>query len=61
MEALARNNPRVKLRVVDVVGWESAVAQQYNIRSLPTVWLYEDGELYSKDLKTIVERLGRLK
>jgi thioredoxin-like negative regulator of GroEL len=61
LEALARINPRVKLRVVDVGSWESAVAQQYSIRSLPTVWLYEDGEVYSKDLKTILQKLERLK
>jgi len=57
LEALAHQYPHVKLRIVDVVSWESAVAKQHAIRSLPMIWLFEDGELYSKDREEIADRL----
>lgn len=61
MEALAKRHPGVKLRIVDVVSWRSEVARQYGIRSLPTLWLYEDGELLSKDRGAVGARLGALR
>lgn len=61
MEALARQHAEVKLRIVDVVSWNSDVAQQHGIRSLPTIWLYEDGELSTKDRGAVLARLNSLR
>ena len=61
MAALAEQHPEVKLRRVDIGDWHSPVAQQYGIRQLPTLWLYEDGELVSKDSRAVAARLQKLK
>ena len=61
MEALARKHPDVKLRIVDVVSWDSDAAEQHGIRSLPTIWLYEDGELLSKDRGAVLAKLNSLR
>jgi thioredoxin-like negative regulator of GroEL len=61
LAALAEQHPQVKLRRVDVGDWQSPVALQYGIRQLPTLWLYEDGELVSKDGREVAARLSRLK
>lgn len=61
MEALARARQDVKLRIVDVGDWHSPVAEQFGIRSLPTIWLYEDGKLFSKDRAAVGARLQALK
>jgi len=60
LAALAEQHPKVKLRRVDVVGWNSAVAEQDEIRQLPTLWLYEDGELVTKDSREVAARLQKL-
>lgn len=61
LEALANQHPNVKLRKIDIVNWESEVARQYRVQSLPTIWLYEDGELLTRDRREIAERLGNLR
>jgi len=60
LEALARKHPNVTLRIVDIGSWHSDVAGQYGIRRLPTVWLYEDGVLWSKDRDRVFGRLASL-
>jgi hypothetical protein len=60
LEALARRNPAVALRIVDVGSWDSAAAVQHGIRSLPTIWLYENGALLSKDRNAVAQRLQAL-
>ncbi|HEX6810910.1 MAG TPA: thioredoxin family protein [Planctomycetota bacterium] len=61
LAALATQHAQVKLRRVDIVSWDSPVAAQFSIRQLPTIWLYEDGELYSKDRTKVTARLSALK
>ena len=61
MEALARKHSEVKLRIVDVVSWGSEVAQQHGIRGLPTIWLYEDGQLSTKERGAVLARLNSLR
>lgn len=61
MEALATAKPKVKLRIVDIGDWKSPVARQHRIDRLPTLWLYEDGRLFSKDNREIGARLQALK
>ena len=57
LEALVEHNPRAKLRRIDIGSWHSPVAKQYDIRRLPTVWLYEDGAVVSRDTAEIAGRL----
>ena len=61
MAALASQHPQLKLRRIDVVSWNSPVAEQYSIRCLPTLWLYENGSLVSKNPDAIWTRLSALK
>lgn len=57
LEALAKNYSHIKLRKVEVDGRGSATARMYSLRSLPEIWLFEDGEFYSKDHEEIADRL----
>jgi thiol-disulfide isomerase/thioredoxin len=40
LEQMATNDPEVALRKIDIVNWRTAVAQQFNIRSIPQVYVY---------------------
>ena len=60
MEAIAKERKDVQLRIIDIDSWSSDVAQQHGIRRLPTLWLYEDGTLVTKDTNEAVTKL-RLK
>jgi thioredoxin-like negative regulator of GroEL len=60
LEALANRNPAVALRIVDVGSWSSPAAAQHGIRSLPTIWLYENGEPLSRDRAQVAQRLQAL-
>ena len=57
MEAIAKERQDVQLRIIDIDSWSSEVAQQYSIRRLPTLWLYEDGNLVTKDTNETVTKL----
>ena len=48
-------------RVVDIGDWQSPVAEQYGIRRLPTLWLYENGRLLTKDRDAIAKRMQSVK
>jgi len=58
LEAHVRSRTDLRLRVVDIEAWGSPVAKQYEIHSLPQVWLYEDGEFVSKDLDEVLNRIA---
>jgi thioredoxin-like negative regulator of GroEL len=58
LEALANNRADIRLRIVDIGSWDSAIAQQCRIRSLPSLWLFEDGELVSKETREVVAALS---
>src|SRR5437899_7875703 len=46
LEQMARSDPEIALRKVDIVNWKTAVARQYNINSIPQVNVYNrDGRL----------------
>ena len=57
METLIRSMGTVRLRVVDVVSWDSQVAKQHGIRSLPSLWLYDGDDLVSDDAREVLEIL----
>lgn len=40
LEQMAKSDPDIALRKVDIVNWESAVVKQYNIHSIPRVEVY---------------------
>jgi thioredoxin 1 len=41
LEEMARNDPDVALRKIDIISWKTAVAQQFNIHSIPQVNIYD--------------------
>ncbi|MHC4513770.1 MAG: thioredoxin domain-containing protein [Planctomycetota bacterium] len=57
MEALIRERGTVRLRKIDVVSWDSAVSQQFGIRRLPTLRLYDGTRLVSDDSRHVLRTL----
>ncbi|MBL8898833.1 MAG: hypothetical protein JNM84_14435 [Planctomycetes bacterium] len=49
LEALVKERPFVRLRKIDVKSWDSPVARQHEIESLPQVWLYDGKERLTAD------------
>jgi thiol-disulfide isomerase/thioredoxin len=46
LEQMARTDPEIALRKIDIVNWKTAVVRQYNISSIPQVNVYNrDGRL----------------
>jgi thiol-disulfide isomerase/thioredoxin len=43
LEQMARTDPQIALRMIDIVNWKTAVVKQYNIRSIPQVNIYNRG------------------
>ena len=41
LEQMARSDPEVALRKIDIVNWKTAVVQQFNIHSIPQVNIYD--------------------
>ena len=41
LEQMARSDPEIALRKVDIVNWKTPVAQQFNIHSIPQVNVYD--------------------
>ena len=40
---MARTDPEIALRKIDIVNWKTAVVKQYNIHSVPQVNVYNRG------------------
>jgi len=43
LEQMARSDPEIALRKIDIVNWRTAVVQQFNIHSIPQVNVYDRG------------------
>ena len=43
LEQMAQTDPEIALRKIDIVNWNTAVAKQYNIHSIPQVNVYNRG------------------
>ena len=41
LEQMARSDPDIALRKIDIVNWRTAVVQQFNIHSIPQVNVYD--------------------
>jgi thioredoxin 1 len=49
LEKVAKEDPEVVLRKVDIVKWGTAVCQQHGIQSVPQVWVFnKQGKLVGK-------------
>ncbi len=59
METLVSERDDLMLRKIDIVRWDSPVALQYRIDTLPTLYLYDGRELVSKDTDEVMRRLSR--
>jgi hypothetical protein len=57
VEARVRELRSVRLLVVDIRDWNSPVAKQLNIRSIPQLWLMHEGELVTDDARKILRML----
>lgn len=45
LRSLARSEDNVYLRRINILGWDTAVAQQFGLTSIPSVWVYDaEGE-----------------
>jgi thiol-disulfide isomerase/thioredoxin len=43
LEQMARTDPEIALRKIDIVNWNTAVVKQYNVHSIPQVNVYNRG------------------
>jgi len=43
LEQMARTDPEIALRKIDIVNWKTAVARQFNVHSIPQVNVYSRG------------------
>jgi thiol-disulfide isomerase/thioredoxin len=60
LEQMAQTDPEIALRKVDIVHWNTAVANQYNIRSIPHVKVFNrQGSLVGTVVGVNVEEVKR--
>ena len=58
LEQMARNDPEIALRKIDIINWKTAVAQQFNIHSIPQVNVYDrNGRLIGTALGADFEKV----
>jgi thioredoxin-like negative regulator of GroEL len=58
---MANTDPEIALRKIDIVNWNTAVARQYNVHSIPQVSVYNrDGRLVGTVNGVRVEEIRRL-
>ena len=60
MEALISDKQACKLLRIDIDKWGSAVARQYAIRSLPTLWLYDGTTRITTNTGDVLSRVNQL-
>ena len=44
---MARSDPEIALRKIDIVNWKTVVVQQFNIHSIPQVNVYDRMAVWS--------------
>lgn len=57
LDAVVQRRPDLRVRVIDIGSYESDVAQQYEIESVPTLWLYRDGQLVATEADAVWQQL----
>ena len=66
LEQLARNDPQIALRKVDIGNWKTAVVQQFNVHSIPQVNVYDRsgrlvGTVFGGDLEKVKNYVAQAK
>jgi thiol-disulfide isomerase/thioredoxin len=66
LEQMARTDPEIALRKIDIVNWRTAVARQFNVHSIPQVNIYNRvgsliGTVNGADIDTIKSYIARAK
>lgn len=59
LEELVRARGTVRLRKIDIRDWDSPVARQHGIQSIPQLWLHDGRERASTDIGRILAALER--
>jgi thiol-disulfide isomerase/thioredoxin len=60
LEQMAQTDPEIALRKIDIVNWNTAVAKQYNVHSIPQVNVYNrGGQLVGTVVGVNVEQVQR--
>jgi thioredoxin-like negative regulator of GroEL len=60
LEQMARTDPEIALRKIDIVNWKTPVVKQYNIRSIPQVNIYNRcGRLVGTVVGTDIQKIKR--
>ena len=49
---------QIPLRKVDIKSWDSQVARQHGIDRLPTLWLYKDRQLVTRESQAVFQHLS---
>lgn len=49
----------MRLRRIDIGSWESEVAREHRVRSLPSLRLYDGKKLVSDDLREVLKILAK--
>jgi thioredoxin 1 len=57
VEKLVKARGTVRLRKIDIRDWDSPVARQYRIESIPQLWLHDGHERVSTDIGRIMAAL----
>ena len=57
MEDAIRRLGTVNLRRIDIRDWNSPVAKQHKINSVPSLLLYDGDELLSDDTQTVIKMI----
>jgi thiol-disulfide isomerase/thioredoxin len=61
LEQLAKNDPVIALRKIDIVNWQSAVAKQFDLHTIPHVNVYDrSGKLVGSVSGAYPERIQSL-
>ena len=57
LEAHVEANPSTRLLKIDIDNWDSPVSEQFDLKSLPHVLVYEGKELVAPNTKQALELL----
>ncbi|WP_309400183.1 thioredoxin family protein [Cerasicoccus maritimus] len=56
LEALAKNDPSVAVRKVDIVRWGTPITEQFKIKSIPNIWVFDkNGKQVGKPTSSLSE------
>jgi len=60
LEQMAKSDPEIALRKIDIVSWKTAVVRQFNINSIPQVNVYNrDGRLVGTVVGADIDKVKR--